>query len=326
VKNERYYKKDEAGRQLPFLDGMKIFFIADPNAATVAWRAKQTDVDALYGNLAFISALDQLKKEFPKATYALRSPDRIELFFNQTPPFTDQRVRQAIGYGLDRRKLAQFVFGPFNGHFPSYYFLSQQYRGAWTLPDAEIVKLPGYREDRAADIALAKKLLAEAQVDPAKVRMRLNGITQYPTFSEALNGELVGLGFKPDLKILGPADATPALLRGDFDVSYTGGGYVIDDPADQILDRIVTNGPQNWGKWSNPKVDSLAEAQERELDTAKRRQLLAELQKELYDFAAFVPLVSIPAAVGAHEHVRGWTGGVMNVHSGQRWDRVWLEG
>jgi peptide/nickel transport system substrate-binding protein len=325
VKNETYYKKDEAGRPLPYLDGLKVFFIADPSAAAAAWRSKQTDVDALYGNLAFISQLEQLRREFPKATFAVRSPDRIGMFFNQTSPFSDKRVRQAISYGLDRRLLSNFVFGPIPGDFPSFYFLSEKYKGDWNLPDSEILQLPGYRQDRAADLAVTQRLFTEAQINPAQVKMRLVSITQYPALSEALNAEMTKLGFKPELRILGPADLTPALLRGDFDVGITGGGFVMDEPSDITLDLVVSNGPQNWGKWSNPKVDSLADAQERELDPAKRKQLLVDLQRELYDHSAFVPLVGIPAAVGAHEHVKGWTGGVMNVHSGQRWERVWRE-
>jgi ABC-type transport system substrate-binding protein len=169
------------------------------------------------------------------------------------------------------------------------------------------------------------RLLNAAGVDPAKTPLKFQATAQFPDVSTAMDQQFRKLGFKPEL-ILNPSGAplTTSLLAGDFDFSMQFGGRTIDDPADQVLDYTVTGGPTNYGKWSIPEIDALANEQDRTLDPAKRGQLLLEFQRKLIDLVIFVPVVNSISTWPLRKEVEGFRQGRYAVHTGLRLDTVWL--
>lgn len=67
---------------------------------------------------------------------------------------------------------------------------------------------------------------------------------------------------------------------------------VTSDPADTFSLIYTTPAGSNWGKWSDPKVDDLAERALKEPDRAKRRQLYHELQRHILNG----PVSAVPVA------------------------------
>ena len=60
-------------------------------------------------------------------------------------------------------------------------------------------------------------------------------------------------------------------------------------PNRWLDDALRSNGSRNVIGLSDPKVDALATAQAKELDRAKRKQIIDELQDYLYEIVPFVP-------------------------------------
>lgn len=117
-KNPDYFEYDENGTRLPYLDAVAVTFIID----------KQTVfLEFIKGNLDFMNSLDaSYKDELLTQTGQLRSKyqDRINIgsqpYLNTEylgflmdnsidSPTKDKRIRQAINYGFDRRKMMKYL-------------------------------------------------------------------------------------------------------------------------------------------------------------------------------------------------------------------------
>ena len=66
------------------------------------------------------------------------------------------------------------------------------------------------------------------------------------------------------------------------------GLMLVADP-DELLVKYVTGGSENWGRFSEPAVDTLFDQQKVELDEQKRVQLVKELQKEVLKKTWWIP-------------------------------------
>jgi ABC-type transport system substrate-binding protein len=60
------------------------------------------------------------------------------------------------------------------------------------------------------------------------------------------------------------------------------GSATVGDP-EEMLDKLTTGAPENWGRFSDPVVDKLFEQQAREMDAQKRIQLVRELDKRVLE-------------------------------------------
>ena len=120
VRNPNYYLKDKDGRQLPYVDAVRLYFTKDAATETALFRTKQLDVMR-------VSTLDQ--------TYALMKtvPDlylyRVSSYgwgdygvsmAIDKPPYNDVRVRQALSMAINRDIVAEVInkgdaalYGPF---------------------------------------------------------------------------------------------------------------------------------------------------------------------------------------------------------------------
>ncbi|MBI1782923.1 MAG: ABC transporter substrate-binding protein, partial [Sphingobacteriales bacterium] len=122
TKNENYFEQDEYGRRLPYLDAIKISFL--DSKATEFLEFQQ-------GRLDFIDDIDaSFKDEILTKKGALRKDwiGRIELqkhpYLNigylgmlvdstkeiaKSSPLLNKKIRQAINYGFDRRRMIMYL-------------------------------------------------------------------------------------------------------------------------------------------------------------------------------------------------------------------------
>ena len=324
VKNEAYYKEDANGVQLPYLDGMDVFFLPNPTVSLAAFRAGRVDCICTYSDEATTVSTPALQREFPGGQFFQRSPDTIAFYFSQKPPFDDVRVRRAIAIGIDRVGINKLVFPGAEGHFPSGYLLSRELGGKWALSAERLLAMPGWSADKSVDLAMARDLLQEAGIDPSTVTVRVIAGPQYHNTGQGFIDSLSIIGFDTDFQAMDRTTYSDAFRRADFDIAFQTGGRVVDDPFDVTGDWVTTGRPRNTAMWSDPVIDQLFVDQDLELDPLRRAQLLENLQLELFEKSFYVPLASIPATVGHSEKVRGYVPGLFNATSAHRFDRVWL--
>ena len=120
VKNPDYYLKDKEGRQLPYVDAVRLYFTKDAATETALFRSKQLDVMR-------VSTLDQLyaiMKTVPDlGLYRVPSfgwGDYGMSMALEKAPFNDVRVRQALSMAINRDIVAEVInkgdaalYGPF---------------------------------------------------------------------------------------------------------------------------------------------------------------------------------------------------------------------
>ena len=75
---------------------------------------------------------------------------------------------------------------------------------------------------------------------------------------------------------------------GNFELIIAPTVEFMDDP-DQFLGRYVTGSTQNWGRFSDPRIDDLFSRQARSLDAGERKKAITELQKIVLENAYYMP-------------------------------------
>jgi peptide/nickel transport system substrate-binding protein len=148
VKNEAYWAKDDDGSQLPYLDGVNLIGVADVTTMKMMAESKEADLfqNAAPGQNAYDYAQMGLEISFVMDSNAVLVPDSA----HADSPWSDQKVREAAEYALDRDTIAK-TFG--YGYWEAPYQLPP--RGS-TIYDAN------FSLARKYDLEKAKQLLTEA--------------------------------------------------------------------------------------------------------------------------------------------------------------------
>ncbi len=281
TRNDSYWKPG-----LPYLDGI-IYTILTPDAGATALRTGRIDAASL--DAAIVDRLsDSVRKDIGFTSYPLTVSYPI-VTINKKAPFTDQRVRQAVALAMDRNTVAQvWLEGKGNPNVGP--LIPPELGGQWGISTEVMKKRPGYAEDKTADITKAKQLIAQAGVDPSKFPMVILANTSWRGFGEVVERSLGALGFKVQLDTVDPGLTTERELKGEYDIDTGTTSISFDDPADYLTPLVATGGVKNFAKWSNPKLDALLLEQDRELDVAKRKQMLIEAQEIIMDDAVVIPI------------------------------------
>ena len=327
-KNDRYHITDAAGGRLPYLDGMEIFVIAgDPALAYSAFRTGRLDCGCGHDHDFVTINADRIRQEFPGAQVSLVLADQFSLMFNmEKKPFDDVRVREAFSRMLDRRALVLLPRGG-QGRFPPHHMPSAEVNGQWGLPDAEILRLPGFGQSYSAEVTEARKLLAAAGVDPKTLNLTFLAILSPnvdPYHIAAHSLLLNNSGANIRLVQEGTTAFNTSLAAKGWDISMTTGGTSYDDPSAIFVDFVSSTGSRNRARL-NYGVDDMITQQEAALDFAKRRDIVYEMQRKLIREATLVPSVYQVDGWATHAHVKGWRPPFLSVGPQNRMERVWLD-
>ncbi|MBI2907140.1 MAG: ABC transporter substrate-binding protein [Chloroflexi bacterium] len=268
VKNGAYFLR---GR--PYLDGIRAYYIKDDSTRFAALRTGRILYQPYPRGITPIQA-EKAKSEPHLVVQSNWRPTLYLLLFNlQRSPWSDVRVRRAVSLAIDRQAFIPAVMGGagvIGAHMPS--------RGLWGIPEEELLKMPGYRQPKDADIAEARRLLAEAGFpDGFKTTILTTSEAFHERQGTFLLNELAKLGIKGELVMRTPAAFDDALARGAFDMMGRGTSAAVDDPDPLLGDNYVTGGGRNFGKYSNAEFDELYQKQSQSLNTPERRRLVREM-------------------------------------------------
>jgi peptide/nickel transport system substrate-binding protein len=148
VKNPDYWKKDDNGNPLPYLDAVENIFIAD--TMTQAMSMKNGEADMLGAMVPSKATADMVAQGF-EIDYAMDMPCcLIPDTLNTDSPWSNQKVREAVEYAIDRENIAQALgFG----------FCKAPYQ---VPPRASLVYDPDFSLGRKYDLEKAKQLMIDA--------------------------------------------------------------------------------------------------------------------------------------------------------------------
>ncbi|MDE2803161.1 MAG: ABC transporter substrate-binding protein [Chloroflexota bacterium] len=312
----------------PYLDGIEFFIMKDSAArfaALVTGRVHTTPSGT--ASLTPTQAR-QARQDYSEAVEVVeaRGPFWMGAAFNvERPPFDDARVRQALSLAVDRAAYLTLVTGGEGG-----VGMTAGFSPPGTdlgLPTEQLLALPGYGDDKDADIARAKELLAEAgHADGFSTSIMVR--SDVPVWvNSALffqdQWRMLGLDVEVDQAEFGASIGR--MLQGDFDVRIGGVAFNTTDPDHYLWAHFTTGGPNNLRYATDAETDRLLEAQRVELDPERRRSLAHEAEMRL--LTEVVPAVVGHYAVylyGVRKEVRGWTPRDFMLYNQSRWDDVWL--
>lgn len=120
VRNPDYFLKDKDGRQLPYVDAIRLVFTKDAATETALFRSKQLDVM----RISTLDLLYELLKTVPDLQLyrvpSLGWGDYGLTLALQKAPYNDVRVRQALSMAINREVVADVInrgdaalYGPF---------------------------------------------------------------------------------------------------------------------------------------------------------------------------------------------------------------------
>ncbi|MBI4234233.1 MAG: ABC transporter substrate-binding protein, partial [Chloroflexi bacterium] len=286
-RNPNYWKKDEFGQQLPYLDRIEMTFMPDPATQVAAFRTQQIDTIQFF---AWDPVVDVLRTEKVGETAYLRAMEmntggtQVWRFQLRKPPFTDVRVRRALSMALDRRAMIKRAYNEgycSPGPIPTWWQGLDFPRGCDELG-------PWNKYDPAQ----AKALLKEAGFDeknPLTFDFSGGGPGGGPLASEQAHMETAqefwkAIGVVANIKRR-ETTIHLQLLRGrEFEgIIGPGTGVGIGTDLDAFAWKVHTQGPENFQNISDPEIDRLVEAQRGEFDLQKRRALARQIDERLRD-------------------------------------------
>ena len=222
-------------------------------------------------------------------------------FNNARPALQDARVRQAIGFAIDRGQIADTVFP--TGTQPATSVL------AHTTPDYADLS-----SDLTTDAAKAKSLLEAAgwktgsdgirTKDGKKLTLTVdwipNSATNQPAL-ELIQQQLKAVGVGLTLKQLQVTQLAPTLQSGDYDAAW--GNITRADP--DILRNSFSTKLANFYRVPVTELDGALTGQAATTDATKRKQLVEQAQQLIVRNAYYAPVVELQSQIGVSNKVHG---------------------
>lgn len=258
---------------LPYLDGIRLLVVPDFSTRTAALRTGQVHLGRV-----FATDGEMLGQALGDKVTVSRTPAQSfgSLTINaRRAPFDDPRVREALNLAIDRQAnpqlLAQGAAEPGGFMTPG---------GAWSLPPGDIAKLPGYGPDKAADLARARRLLADAGYPNGfDTTITTRAGQTFENLAVVVADQIKKIGVNATLVPLETTRAFDAAGRGDFALLTWGHEFALDDPDAVYGEFYACGAPRNYFGMCPQEVDSLVQRQSREVNAAVRRRLVHELER-----------------------------------------------
>jgi peptide/nickel transport system substrate-binding protein len=316
-RNPDYFVKDR-----PYLDGYKFFISPETSVRASAIRSGRAYVE--FRDLPGAD-VDAIKKQLGDKVAVQETPMTGQwgvAINNTVKPFTDPRVRKALTLGFDRYTASRVLY-PLTGL--NYVGGLMRAGSDWAMPDADLQKLPGFGKDIEKSRAEARRLLAEAGYpNGLKVVLKNRNVKlPYQDFAVFLIQEWRKIGVEAEHRPLETAAwFSDVQNTGSFELSVAPTVEYADDP-DQFLGRYVTGSTQNWGRFSEPRVDDLFSRQARTLDPHERKRLVNELEKIVLENAYYMPGLWWTRKVVHWTKMRNYVA-PPNHYTNQKLQDVWL--
>ena len=317
-RNENYFERDTSGKRLPYLDGIKVSFYDSKATEFLEFQQERLDfiddIDASFKD-EVLTKSGNLKKTWQGKIVLQKQPylnieylgilvdEQNELVKNS--PLRLQKIRQAINYGFDRRKMMLYLRNSIgiaaeSGFIPC------------GLPSFDSVNVKGYTYNPAK----AKQLLAEAGFAEGKNLpvIKLLTIPIYGDLGSYIANELKQVGINIQVEVI-----QKSLLLEQTSKSqalFFRGSWIADYPdAENYLSVFYSKNPAppNYTRYKNPAFDVLYEKALSEKNDSLRYNLYRQMDKLIIADAPVVPLWYDMAIHLVHNNIKDFPPNSLNL-------------
>lgn len=294
-KNNNYFEKDAEGNSLPYLDGVNVSFYDSKATEFLQFQQKKldfiNDLDASFKD-EILSKTGQLKKKWNGKIILNKHPylniEYLGILMDTTNPLLQNsplkilQVRQAINYGINKKKMMLYLRNSI-GTAANSGFVPQG------LPSFNAETVIGYDYEPLK----AKQLLKEAGFENGKglPEIKLLTIPNYANLGTFIANELKQVGINVQVEAV-----QKSLLLEQTSKSkalFFRGSWIADYPdAENYLSVFYSKNPAppNYTRYKNSNFDALYEKALAETNDSLRYEIYRNMDKLIINDAPIVPL------------------------------------
>jgi len=269
-RNPNYWNKEVA-----YLDGVE-FYHALP-------FSPELGSSVLAGRTDYARIVDPVTSRKAQATSGMSSLNYYQSVIQGTwpntkkKPFDDPRVRRAVHLAFERavlvdvvKDVAPMLVGGFIYPFSEF-----------ATPLNQLEKVPGYQADPTAAIKEAKALMAAAgHANGIKgLDFLVRDVATFKLWAQAIQAMLQqSLNVECKLRTVVESVWFDDIKSGNFDMAVGAIVSTLLDPSDYFNAWYRKDGPQNYSGWDNAEFNDLLPQIDREVDAAKRLELVRKTE------------------------------------------------
>ena len=294
-KNPRYFETDSAGNRLPYLDGIKVSFKDSRATEFLLFRQKSLDyineLDPSFKD-EVLTKKGTLRKEWQGKiilqTYPYLNIEYLGILVDTSleivkqSPLRYKKVRQAINYGFDRRKMILYLRNSLGTPAESGFV-------PMGLPSFNDSVVKGYQYDPVKALSLLK----EAGFPGGKgvPPVRLLTISIYADFANFIAKQLEEIGIKVQVEVV--QKALLFEMTANSRAVFFRGVWIADYPdAENYLSVFYSKNPAppNYTRYKNAAFDAVFEQAMAEPNDSLRYILYRKADQIAINDAPVVPL------------------------------------
>ncbi len=297
-RNPHYWRKDEFGNQLPFLDKISMTYVKDKKSELLAFRKREIDlvleipveeIDNILGSLKEAQAGKNVKHRVEsKSSMSMN----YVAFAYESAEFRDINVRRALNKAIDKKII-----------------VNQQLMGeGWAAENGFVPVMPNYHNETVVghkyEVEEARALLAAAGYPNGKGFPKLDfyvnsieGSSNHKMCQGIAQQLKENLNIDLNIKLCSYEQRNKAIANGTAKIWRS--GWIADYPdAESFLSLFYSKnikqdgGEVNAFKFVDSNYDQLFEIAMKELDEAKRNELFALCDQIIIDKAPVVPMLT----------------------------------
>ena len=257
-------------------------------------------------------------RESPWITY-------LAIVFNaRRPPFDDARVRRALSLAIDRWHGADVLA---DTTFLKYVGGLMRPGTAMSIPESELVTIPGFSRDIGDARDEARRLLKEAGVPNLMVTLtnRNDVPIPYGPAGDFVMAAWREIGVQVTQEMLSTKDWQAALETGRFAAATDLAADYFDDPTIQLARYVSRDlSPINHSGSTDRYLDALFIGQAISTDIRQRANIVREFERHALTEAFTVPILWWNRIIVTAEKFKGWNMSPSH-YIGQDLAEVWLQ-
>lgn len=317
-RHPRYFEKDSTGQGLPYLDGIKVTFYDSKATEFLLFRQQK---------LEFINDIESSFKDEVLTKRGTLRPEwegkvqlQVHPYLNieylgivmdtnnallKGSPLRLQKIRQAINYGFDRRKMILYLRNSLGTAAESGFV-------PLGLPSFDSSLVKGYSYDPKR----SRQLLAEAGFPDGRGLpvIKLQTINLYADMADFIAKQLGELGIPVQVETVQKALLLDMTAQGR--ALFFRASWIADYPdAENYLSVFYSRNPAppNYTRYRNPRFDALFERALAEENDSIRYTLYRQADQEVIQDAPVVPLWYDQVVHLVQPAVEGFTPNALNL-------------
>ncbi len=295
LKNNNYFERDSNGVRLPYLDAVQTSFYNNKATEFLLFRQGKldfiNDIDASFKD-EILSKNGTLKKEWEGkivlSKHAYLNTEYLGIMVDSSKPVAKlsplriKKIRQAINYGFDRRKLIMYLRNSIgmpaeSGFVPA------------GLPSFDSSAVKGYHYDPGK----AKQLLAEAGFPNGNnlPSIKLLTIPVYAELASFIAKELENVGINLKVEVVQKGLLLEQTAKSE--ALFFRASWIADYPdAENYLSVFYGKNPAppNYTRYNNKAFDKLYEEALTVTNDSVRMKLYQQMDQLIINDAPIVPL------------------------------------